>query len=271
MNGTSGNVQIAIDAILSASHPHTFLGTSETGQSAILLTSGNPDCHIILRGGRQVTNYDSASVASTAEQMEKTGVRPRIMIDCSHANSGKDHRKQGSVCRAISEQVTSGERRIMGVMIESNLVAGAQTLVNGKALVYGQGITDACIDWPETHSLLRELDRCPKATRSPLYGASFILRNVHLSDFLRFEADQLDIAFPAAVYINHCVCGAVRGNCKALCRGCRFVVAKDNQSVIGVFACCHIISNQMTTLRTIRSCGLGYAILCYVVGKGRAG
>jgi len=170
-NGTSGNVQIAIDAILSASHPHTFLGTSETGQSAILLTSGNPDCHIILRGGRQVTNYDAASVASTAEQMEKTGVRPRIMIDCSHANSGKDHRKQGSVCRAVSEQVTSGERRIMGVMIESNLVAGAQTLVNGKPLVYGQSITDACIDWPETHSLLRELATAVQGRRAHLYAA----------------------------------------------------------------------------------------------------
>src|ERR1700723_2230459 len=121
-NGTSGNVQIAVEAILSASHPHTFLGTTETGQSAILLTSGNPDCHIILRGGRGVTNYDADSVASTAEQMVKTDVKPRIMIDCSHANSGKDHRKQGSVCRAVSEQITSGERRVMGIMIESNLV-----------------------------------------------------------------------------------------------------------------------------------------------------
>jgi 3-deoxy-7-phosphoheptulonate synthase len=156
-NGTSGNVQIAIEAILSASHPHTFLGTSETGQSAILLTSGNPDCHVILRGGRQITNYDAASVASTAKQMEKTGVNPRIMIDCSHANSGKDHRKQGSVCRTVSEQIAGGERRIMGVMIESNLVAGCQTLVNGKTLTYGQSITDACIDWSETYTLLREL------------------------------------------------------------------------------------------------------------------
>jgi 3-deoxy-7-phosphoheptulonate synthase len=169
-NGTSGNVQIAIDAILSASHPHTFLGTSETGQSAILLTSGNPDCHIILRGGRQVTNYDAASVASTAEQMKKTAVRPRIMIDCSHANSGKDYRKQGSVCRAVSEQVTSGDRRIMGVMIESNLVAGAQTLVNGKELVYGQSITDACIDWPETHSLLRELATAVQGRRAHVHA-----------------------------------------------------------------------------------------------------
>jgi 3-deoxy-7-phosphoheptulonate synthase len=164
-NGTSGNVQIAIEAILSASHPHTFLGTSETGQSAILLTSGNPDCHIILRGGRQVTNYDAASVASTIEQMEKTGVKPRIMIDFSHANSGKDHRRQGLVCRAVSEQITSGERRIIGVMIESNLVAGSQALVNGKQLVYGQSITDACIDWNETHTLLRELATAVQARR----------------------------------------------------------------------------------------------------------
>ena len=156
-NGTSGNVQIAAEAILSASHSHTFLGTSETGQSAILLTSGNPDCHIILRGGRQVTNYDAASVTSTVGQMEKTGVKPRIMIDCSHANSGKDHRNQGAVCRAVSEQIASGEHHIMGVMIESNLVAGCQTLVNGKTLVYGQSITDACIDWSETQRLLREL------------------------------------------------------------------------------------------------------------------
>ena len=171
-NGTSGNVQIAIEAILSASHPHTFLGSSETGQSAILLTSGNPDCHIILRGGRQITNYDVASVASTIEQMEKTGVKPRLMIDCSHANSGKDHRRQGSVCRAVSEQLTSGERRIIGVMIESNLVAGSQALVDGKTLVYGQSITDACIDWPETHSLLRELAAAVQKRRTHLRTVS---------------------------------------------------------------------------------------------------
>jgi 3-deoxy-7-phosphoheptulonate synthase len=157
-NGTSGNVQIAIEAILSASNPHTFLGTTETGQSAILLTSGNPDCHVILRGGRQVTNYDPDSVASTAAQMEKAGVKPRIMIDFSHANSGKDHRKQAQVSHSVSEQIaTSAQRHIQGVMIESNLVAGSQSLVNGKTLVYGQSITDACIDWPETQMLLREL------------------------------------------------------------------------------------------------------------------
>ncbi|WP_263417128.1 3-deoxy-7-phosphoheptulonate synthase [Terriglobus albidus] len=164
-NGTSGNVQIAIDAILSANHPHTFLGTSDTGQSAILLTSGNPDCHIILRGGRQTTNFDAASVASTAEQMEKAWVKPRIMIDCSHANSGKDHRKQGAVCRDVAGQIAAGDSRIMGVMIESNLVAGTQPLVNGKAQVYGQSITDACIDWAETQVLLRELAEAVRERR----------------------------------------------------------------------------------------------------------
>lgn len=165
-NGTSGNVQIAVEAILSANHPHTFLGTSETGQSAILLTSGNPDCHVILRGGRQTTNYDAQSVASTAEQMEKAGVKPRIMIDSSHANSGKDHRKQGAVCRDVAGQLADGDRRIMGVMIESNLVAGSQSLVDGRALVYGQSITDACIDWAETEGLLRELAGAVRTRRA---------------------------------------------------------------------------------------------------------
>ncbi|SNT09208.1 3-deoxy-D-arabinoheptulosonate-7-phosphate synthase [Granulicella rosea] len=167
-NGTSGNVQIAIEAILSASHPHTFLGTTETGQSAILLTSGNPDCHVILRGGRQITNFDAASVDSTAQQLEKAGLEPRVMIDFSHANSGKDYRKQAVVSHNVSEQIAGGDRRIMGVMIESNLVAGAQSLVPGKPLVYGQSITDACIDWPETITLLRELAAATRKRREHL-------------------------------------------------------------------------------------------------------
>src|ERR1700678_2619527 len=156
-NGTSGNVQIAIEAIVSAATPHTFLGHSKNGQSAILFTAGNPDCHIILRGGRQTTNYDAASVARTAEQMEKAGIAPRIMIDCSHANSNKDHTRQGLVCRDVAAQIAAGDRRILGVMIESNLVAGAQKFVPGKPLVYGQSITDGCIDWSETDGLLTEL------------------------------------------------------------------------------------------------------------------
>ncbi|WP_263379201.1 3-deoxy-7-phosphoheptulonate synthase [Granulicella paludicola] len=165
-NGTSGNVQIAIEAILSASHPHTFLGTTETAQSAILLTSGNPDCHVILRGGRQITNFDAASIASTAEQMEKAGVKPRIMIDFSHANSGKDHRRQAVVSHDVAQQLAAGDHRIMGVMIESNLVAGSQPLLDGKAPVYGQSITDACIDWSETRTLLQELATATQQRRA---------------------------------------------------------------------------------------------------------
>src|ERR1700728_2236381 len=164
-NGTSGNVQIAIEAIVSAAHPHTFLGHSKTGQSAILFTAGNPDCHIILRGGRQTTNYDATAVAQAAEEMEKAGVAPRIMIDCSHANSNKDHTRPRLVCRNVAAQIAAGDRRILGVMIESNLVAGAQTLSPGKPLVYGQSITDGCIDWHETHGLLTELAGAVRSAR----------------------------------------------------------------------------------------------------------
>jgi len=165
-NGTSGNVQIAIDAILSAAHSHAFLGHSKHGQSAILLTTGNQDCHIILRGGRQTVNYTAESVADTAVQMEKAGLQPRIMIDFSHANSSKDYRRQSIVCHDVAGQITAGDKRIQGVMIESNLVAGVQPLVPGQPLVYGQSITDPCIDWKETHTLLDELAAAVRARRS---------------------------------------------------------------------------------------------------------
>jgi 3-deoxy-7-phosphoheptulonate synthase len=164
-NGTSGDVQVAIDAIQSAAHSHTFLGHSKHGQSAIFVTTGNPECHIILRGGRKTVNYTAESVADTAEKMEKAGVQPRIMIDCSHANSNKDHRRQAIVCHDVSGQIAAGDRRIMGVMIESNLVAGAQSLVPGKPLLYGQSITDGCIDWAETHKLLSELAAAVRTRR----------------------------------------------------------------------------------------------------------
>ena len=164
-NGTSGDVQVAIDAIQSAAHSHTFLGHSKHGQSAIFVTTGNPESHIILRGGRKTVNYTAESVADTAEKMEKAGVQPRIMIDCSHANSNKDHRRQAIVCHDVSGQIAAGDRRIMGVMIESNLVAGAQSLVPGKPLLYGQSITDGCIDWAETHKLLSELAAAVRTRR----------------------------------------------------------------------------------------------------------
>jgi 3-deoxy-7-phosphoheptulonate synthase len=164
-NATSGDVQVAIDAILSASYSHTFLGHTHHGQSAIFVTTGNPDTHIILRGGRKMVNYTADCVADTAERMEKAGTAPRIMIDFSHANSSKDYRRQSLVCHDVASQIAAGEKRIMGVMIESNLVAGAQKLTPGQPLVYGQSITDACIDWNETHELLKELAESVRSRR----------------------------------------------------------------------------------------------------------
>jgi 3-deoxy-7-phosphoheptulonate synthase len=156
-NATSGDVQVAIDAVLSASYSHTFLGHTHHGQSAIFVTTGNPDCHIILRGGRNSVNYTADCVADAAAGMQKAGVAPRIMIDCSHANSGKDYKRQAAVCRDVASQIAAGNHNIMGAMMESNLVAGAQKLVVGQPLVYGQSITDGCIDWAETRGLLEEL------------------------------------------------------------------------------------------------------------------
>jgi 3-deoxy-7-phosphoheptulonate synthase len=165
-NATSGDVQVAIDAILSAAHSHTFLGHTKHGQSAIFVTTGNPDCHIILRGGRTSVNYTAESVAQTTMQMEKAGVKPRIMIDCSHANSNKDYKRQGLVCRDVAAQVAAGNRDIIGVMLESNLVAGAQRLVPGQPLIYGQSITDGCMDWAETYALLGELATAARSRRA---------------------------------------------------------------------------------------------------------
>src|SRR5882757_1724491 len=121
-----GTCRIAIEAVRSAAHPHTFLGHTKNGQSAIFVTKGNPDCHVILRGGRTTTNYDSASVAQACKLLEDAGLSPVVMIDCSHANSNKDHTKQALVCRDVIKQIAAGDRRIVGVMLESNLVAGAQ-------------------------------------------------------------------------------------------------------------------------------------------------
>jgi 3-deoxy-7-phosphoheptulonate synthase len=156
-NATSGDVQIAVEAMLSASHPHTFLGVSKYGQSAILFTSGNPDTHVILRGGSNLVNYTPEAVAEVCQRLEKAKQKPNVMIDCSHANSQKDHNRQLDVCRNVAAQVAGGDSRIIGVMIESSLVAGAQKMVEGKPLTYGQSITDACISWDDTAILLKEL------------------------------------------------------------------------------------------------------------------
>jgi 3-deoxy-7-phosphoheptulonate synthase len=165
-NATSGDVQVAIDAILSAAYSHTFLGHTKHGQSAIFVTTGNPDCHIILRGGTKSVNYTADCVADTAARMQQAGIAPRIMIDFSHANSQKDYRRQAVVCHDVAAQIADGNSNIIGVMLESNLVAGKQKLVPGQPLVYGQSITDGCIDWNETRTLLAELAAAVRARRS---------------------------------------------------------------------------------------------------------
>ena len=162
-NATSGDAEVAVEAILSAAQPHTFLGHTKDGQSAIFATTGNPDCHVILRGGRKRTNYAADSVAEVSRQLESAGLAPRVMIDCSHANSRKDHTRQSAVCSDVAGQVASGNRRIIGVMLESNLVAGAQKLSPGQPLVYGQSITDACMGWDETRQLLGKLAKAAGA------------------------------------------------------------------------------------------------------------
>jgi 3-deoxy-7-phosphoheptulonate synthase len=167
-NATSGDVEVAIEAVLSAAHSHTFLGHTKNGQSAIFVTTGNPDCHIILRGGKKTVNYTAEAVAQTAQLMEKAGIQPRLMIDLSHANSNKDYTRQALVCHDVARQIAGGDPKIIGVMIESNLVAGAQRIVPGKPLDYGQSITDGCIDWIETYGLLRELFAAVRARRAVL-------------------------------------------------------------------------------------------------------
>lgn len=160
-NGTDGNVRIAVDAVRAASHPHHFLAVTKQGRSAIAATSGNADCHIILRGGR-TPNYDAASVEAACREMTSAGVATRLMIDASHGNSGKRPEQQPQVIEAIAAQIESGERRIGGVMIESNLVGGRQDLIPGRPLVYGQSITDGCLDWT---SSVRVLERLAQAVR----------------------------------------------------------------------------------------------------------
>jgi 3-deoxy-7-phosphoheptulonate synthase len=163
-NGTDGNVRIAAEAVKSASHPHHFMAVTKGGRSAIATTTGNEDCHIILRGGSR-PNYDEASVASAATELARSGVAQRIMVDASHANSGKKPENQPIVVADIAHQISDGERRIMGVMIESNLVAGRQDVLPGTALTYGQSITDGCIDWNTTVAALNLLADAVAAKR----------------------------------------------------------------------------------------------------------
>ena len=164
-NGTDGGVQIAIDAVRSAAHPHRFLGVTEQGLCGIVATRGNPDCHVILRGGASGPNYDSPTVRKTVTALRDAGIKPRLMIDTSHGNSEKNHARQPIVAREIASQVAGGEKGVFGVMMESFLVEGRQDLADLTTLVYGQSITDACLSWDQTIPVLRELADAARARR----------------------------------------------------------------------------------------------------------
>ena len=155
-NGTNGDIHIAVDAIKAASAPHHFLSVTKGGHSAIVHTTGNEDCHIILRGGK-TTNYDAASVDAVSKEMADAGLAARVMIDCSHANSQKQHDRQVEVARDVGAQIANGDARIFGLMIESHINPGRQDLVADRALDYGVSITDACIGWDATVEVLRHL------------------------------------------------------------------------------------------------------------------
>ena len=156
-NGTDGNVQIALDAIGAACYPHHFLSVTKQGISAIVETAGNVHCHLILRGGSRGPNYDAASVGAAADKLRAAELPHRIMVDCSHGNSDKDHKRQPAVARDVAQQVAAGTRNIFGVMLESHLVEGNQKQQAGSELIYGQSITDACIGWEDTVAVLEEL------------------------------------------------------------------------------------------------------------------
>ena len=165
-NSTDGSTQVAVDAIRSSGHSHIFLSVTKQGHSAIFSTSGNPDCHIILRGGNTGTNYDRKSIDQTQERLDAAGINSGVMVDMSHANREQEHTKQMQVCHSICEQLADGNRNIIGVMVESNLVAGRQNIqAEPDKLTYGQSITDACIGWEDSEQVLAELSQAVIARR----------------------------------------------------------------------------------------------------------
>jgi 3-deoxy-7-phosphoheptulonate synthase len=167
-NGTDGNVKIATDAIHAASHPHHFLGVHKNGQIAMIGTRGNPDCHLILRGGTK-PNYDAASVDAACESLAAAGLRPALMVDCSHANSEKKHERQNAIVDDLGRRIAAGDKQVFGVMIESHLLPGNQKFTPGrddpKALAHGVSITDACIGWDDSVRALETLDRAVSERR----------------------------------------------------------------------------------------------------------
>ena len=157
-NGTDGGLGAAVNAMVAAAHPHRFLGIDAAGMASIVATTGNADTHLVLRGGKHGPNYDAAQVAKAAAQLGEHGVCPRLMVDCSHDNAAKDHLRQAAVLADIGAQIAGGSRHVLGVMIESHLVAGRQAIQAERGrMVYGQSITDACVDFPSTASMLRSL------------------------------------------------------------------------------------------------------------------
>ncbi len=163
-NGTDGNIRIAVEAIKAAASPHHFLSVTKAGHSAIVSTAGNEDCHVILRGGKH-PNYDAASVDAACSELGAGGLAPRVMIDCSHANSRKNYKLQMEVARDVAGQLAAGDQRIFGLMVESHLAEGRQDLETGCKLEYGKSITDACLGWEDTVKLLDTLAEGVRARR----------------------------------------------------------------------------------------------------------
>lgn len=164
-NGTDGNVRIAVDAIRAAQAPHHFLSVTKAGHSAIVSTAGNEDCHVILRGGSKSPNYDAASVNAACQDIAGAGLAARLMVDFSHANSSKQYQRQVDVTKDVAQQIAGGDERIVGVMVESHLVAGRQDLAPGTPLEYGKSITDACIGWEDSVLVLDTLAAAVRARR----------------------------------------------------------------------------------------------------------
>ena len=163
-NTTDGDVKVAVDALKSAKMPHMFLSVTKEGRSAVFSSAGNEDCHVILRGGKE-PNYGSESIEDTANLLTESGLKASMMVDMSHGNSSKQHKKQIEVCNSICSQLLSGESRITGVMIESNLVEGNQSITKKQDLVYGQSITDACLNWKDTEDCLESLSKAIEKRR----------------------------------------------------------------------------------------------------------
>lgn len=167
-NGTDGRAQGAIEAIRSAAHPHHFLSVTKQGVAAIVATLGNRDCHLILRGGTGGPNYASEAIAASIEALQASGLPPRLMVDCSHANSGKDHVRQAAVAEELAGQIAAGQNAIAGVMMESFLLEGRQDHEGKRELAYGQSITDACMSWERTAPLLDTLAAAVRSRRRAL-------------------------------------------------------------------------------------------------------